>query len=172
MTEEQKLVVVLDINGVLFFKDNEHQIVPAAIDLIQWLNKHSDRFDYGVWSSKSSNNVHKYVTKLQARLPEFQPLFKFSRAHCLVGAQWTKVPFGSIKNLNRVWYAFPEKSWAAHEYGSSRTIAIDDTADKYAHQPECLIIVDHGTDPEAYGQDMIDMVRRCYNAKFKINLDY
>lgn len=164
-TDDKKLVVVLDINGVLFFRDSElKHMVPSAVELIKWLNIHSDKFDYGVWSSKHAHNVEKYVQRIQTLLPEFKPLFKFSRDHCLVGKQWTDVPFGTIKNLNRLWNAFPNHSWAKH--GSSRTIAIDDTADKYLHQLECLALVDHGCDLEAQGENMIDCVKRCYEAKF------
>ena len=136
--KSESLLVVLDMNGVVLEigsgrKSGQPKLKEGVVELYEWLSRHSDSVEHCFWTSRAPQRATECLAVLRRELEQrgvswIEPLFVLNRDHCLKVAD-----FKTVKDLRRIW------NNRAPQYGPHNTVVFDDSPDKLAHQPECLL---------------------------------
>ena len=137
----RRILVVLDLNGLLFFREKIEQTPRGVTSHAQvgtfnvWDRRHGDSFldfvfssfDVGVWSSARQENVTKLVERTFGPKRMKSLVFMWDQSYCTVEKRKPRPLFA--KELRKVWEAFPQ-------YDRSNTLLIDDDEEKAKHNPD------------------------------------
>jgi hypothetical protein len=133
-------LIIVDLNGVLVDRKYEPDMSVAAEGaarlgkFLTWkrpgveeaLNRAFERSDVAVWSSAARSNTRLLAQFVFGDLRRLR--FVYDQSHCEAVPQPGENRPLFLKNLARVWAAFPE-------YGPRNTLLIDDSDEKSRNNP-------------------------------------
>ncbi|XP_062022207.1 uncharacterized protein LOC133738645 [Rosa rugosa] len=149
----QKKLLILDINGLLADIVQMEVFIPSSFKPDKIISRKAvfkrpfcddflqfcfDRFNVGVWSSRTKENVNSVIDFLLGD-SKHKLLFCWNQSHC------TSTSFKTVKNKNKplvlkelrkFWEKLePDLPWARGEYNESNTVLLDDSPYKALCNP-------------------------------------
>ncbi|KDP27261.1 hypothetical protein JCGZ_19960 [Jatropha curcas] len=145
----KKKLLILDLNGVLIDMKFRR---PFCLGFLKFC---FERFEVGIWSSRTKKNIDKVIDYLMGDL-KHKLLFCWDASHCTVTRFKTlenKHKPLVFKDLRRIWEKHdPELPWEKGFYNESNTLLVDDSPYKALLNPVNTAIF-----PYSYqGQDLKD----------------
>ncbi|KAF9430353.1 sensitivity to high expression protein she9 [Podila epigama] len=187
LTEPQKLLVILDLNGTLFYRRKEpsgRAVITSRPYLPQFLRFLFKHFRVMVWSSARRESVREMLAPLNA-YPKMDRV-------------WGREDFGfeptdfhrkvlTLKDLERVWEHIAQEKQRADasdlsekysvDYDQTNTVLIDDSIHKSQLQPyNTIVIPDFDTlrtpEERAEDQELLKVWQYLYLVMFQSNVSH
>ncbi|KFH72422.1 hypothetical protein MVEG_02713 [Podila verticillata NRRL 6337] len=167
LPERRKMLIVLDLNGTLFFRNKKVSGKPTIVNrpyLLEFMRLLFTHFRVMIWSSSRRESVDAMLNRIPKDFGKFDRIW--SREHFDLHEVDFHRKVLTLKDLEKVWQEIEsEKEWAspaqleeqyAEDFDQTNTILVDDSKHKSQLQPyNCIPIADfdfhraeNGTDIE------------------------
>ncbi|KAM7263950.1 hypothetical protein ACFE04_001633 [Oxalis oulophora] len=158
MNPPKKKLLILDINGILvdIVDGSTNSLTPdfRVSGKAAFRRPHCDdflrfcfeRFNVGVWSSRTKWNLQKAVDELMGDF-KHRLLFEWDRSHCTItklGTIEKKDKPIVLKELKKLWdKCYPDLPWNEGDFNETNTLLVDDSPYKALRNPAHTAIFPH-----------------------------
>lgn len=123
---ERKKLLILDLNGVLVFRDKEKHIDYKRENVETFLDWCFENFDVALWSSARKHNVEHIAKEVMGAERIKRLRFMWHQDQC---TPHPTVEYVFKKPLQKVWDIY------GPQYDQTNTLIMDDTAEKMEDNP-------------------------------------
>lgn len=122
----KKLLLILDLNGVLVYRDKESRMDHKRDNVDVFLDWCFEHFDVALWSSARKHNVERLAQLVMGEQRMKRLVFMWHQDQCTPHATEENI---FKKPLQKVWDIYP------HQYDQTNTFIIDDSKSKMEDNP-------------------------------------